>query len=94
MWGLAVGIGIGVAQVFALKALVKMIMGKRKALGMLLLLLKIAVVVALLWLVGSISVTHLIWAAGGTLAGLIIGILILQMLQKRAGKDGDDRNDG
>lgn len=88
MWGLFVGLGIGVSQVLGLRLLVKMIMGTQKALGALLLMLKMAAVVAILWLVSTVSLTHLIWAAGGMLAGLILGAVIVQLLQKRAGKDG------
>jgi hypothetical protein len=90
MWGLFVGLGIGVLQVLALRALVRMIMGTQKALGALLLLLKIGAVVAILWLVSTVSLTHLIWAAGGMFAGLILGFVIVQLLQKRAGNDGKD----
>lgn len=94
MWGLFVGLVIGTLQVFALRALVNMIMGTRKALGVLLLLLKIAAVVALLWLVSTVSLAHLIWAAGGMLAGLILGSVTLQLTQKRAGNDGKDTHHG
>ncbi len=83
--------GIGVAQVFTLRALVKMIMGTQKALGALLLMLKIAAVVAILWLVSTVSLTHLIWAGVGMFAGLILGFVILQSSQKRAGNDGKDQ---
>lgn len=83
--------GIGVAQVFALRALVKMIMGTQKALGALLLMLKIAAIVAILWLVSTVSLTHLIWAGVGMFAGLILGFVILQQTQKRAGNDGKDQ---
>lgn len=82
--------GIGTLQVFALQALVKMIMGTRKVLGALLLLIKIAAVVALLWLVSTVSLAHLIWAASGMLAGLILASVIVQFTQKRAGNDGKD----
>ncbi len=82
--------GIGVAQVFVLRALIGMIMGTKQTLGVLLLMLKIAAVVALLWLVSTVSLTHLIWAAGGMLAGLVLGLLAVQFLIRRAGKDGKD----
>ena len=93
MWGLFVGLAIGVAQMLAMRVLIKMIMGSHKALGMLLLLLKIAAIVAVLWLVSTVSMNHLIWAAGGMLAGLLVGFAILQQLLKRAGKDGKDQRD-
>jgi hypothetical protein len=91
MWGLFVGLAIGIAQVFAMRALVKMIMGTQKVLGVLLLMLKFAAIVAVLWLVSTVSLNQLIWAAGGTLAGLLIGVAALQLMQKRAGKDGGDQ---
>ncbi len=93
MWGLFVGLGIGVLQVFTLRALVKMIMGTRQVLGISLLMLKIAAVVAVLWLVSMVSLTHLIWAACGMLAGLILAFTVLQAARKRAGKDGKDHGD-
>jgi hypothetical protein len=94
MWGLFVGLGIGVAQVFAMRALIGMIMGTRKALGVLLLMLKIAAIAVLLWLVSTASLAALAWAAGGTLAGLILGFAAMQFLQQRTGKDGKDQNHG
>ena len=94
MWGLFVGLGIGVAQVLALRALIKMIMGTQKALGALLLMFKITAIVAILWLVSTVSMTHLIWAGCGMFAGLIAGSVIVQLSQKRAGNDGKDHQHG
>jgi hypothetical protein len=94
MWGLIVGLGIGALQVFALRALIKMIMGTQRVLGVLLLMLKIAAVVALLWLVSTVSLMHLIWAAGGLFAGLILSSVILLLTQRRTGKDGKGHQDG
>jgi|AGTN01.1.fsa_nt_gi hypothetical protein len=93
MWGFFVGLGIGALQVFALRALIRMIMGTQMALGALLLLLKITAVVALLWLISTVSLTHLIWAAGGMFAGLVLGLVIVQWKQKRAGEHGKDDQD-
>ena len=93
MWGLFVGLGIGVLQVLALRALLKMIMGTHKVLGTLLLMLKLAVIAALLWLISTVSLTPLIWTAGGMLAGLVIGSVIVLQLQKRARKDGKGHGD-
>ncbi len=80
-------------QVIALKALLKMIMGAHKALGVLLLMLKIAAVVTMLWLIASDSAASLIWAAGGTFVGLVTGLVIVQAVQKRTGNDGKDQKD-
>jgi len=93
MWGLFVGLGIGVLQVIALRALLGMIMGTRKTLGMVLLMLKFAAIVALLWLISTVSLTHLIWTAGGMLAGLVISSVTVLQLRKRTGKDGKDHGD-
>jgi len=93
MWGLFVGLGIGVLQVIALRALLGMIMGTQKALGALLLMLKFAAIAALLWLISTVSLMHLVWTAGGMLVGLIIGSAIVMQLQKRTGKDGKDHGD-
>jgi hypothetical protein len=93
MWSLFVGLGIGVMQIIALRALLGMIMGTHKALGALLLVLKFAGIAALLWLISTVSLMNLVWAAVGMLAGLVIGFVITQKLQKRTGKDGKDHGD-
>ncbi len=93
MWGFFVGLGIGTLQVIALRVLLGMIMGTHKVLGALLLMLKLAAIAALLWLISTVSLVHLIWAGCGMLAGLIIGSVIVLQLQKRAGKDRKDHGD-
>lgn len=92
MWGLFVGIGIGAAQVFVLKLLGGLLLGDRKAwvkvLAAVLLLAKIALIVYILYLIYGISMAHLIWTAGGMLAGLIaVSVIFIMRLKKPHGED-------
>jgi hypothetical protein len=92
MWGLFVGIVIGVLQVIGLYTFGKMIFGensKAKALGAVLLMVKIAVIVLVLVLISTISLTHVIWTAGGMLLGLIAALVFKTMRHKK--KDMKDR---
>ncbi len=73
MWGLFVGIVIGVLQAAGLYVFGKMILGEdvaKKALGAVLLVVKIALIVLVIVLISKVSLTHVIWTAGGMLAGL------------------------
>lgn len=92
MWGLFVGIAIGLLQVFALAKLGGMIMGNGKAgfkaLAVLLLLIKMAAIVLILYLLSTVSPAHLIWAAGGILAGLCIASIVLILRRKKS--DGEE----
>lgn len=92
MWGLFVGIIIGVLQVIGLYAFGKMIFGensKAKALGAVLLIVKIALIVFIFVLISTVSLTHLIWTAGGMLLGLIGTLAYKTMRHKK--KDMKDR---
>lgn len=91
---------IGVLQVLALKYLSRMILGQKvssKLLGALLLLLKIALIVMVLVLIAKVSLTHLLYTAGGMLAG-IIAVLVIMLLrkapQKKAAGSNADGKDG
>jgi hypothetical protein len=93
MWGLFIGIAIGAAQVFALSKVGGMIMGDGKTgfklLGAALLLIKMAAVVLVLYLLSTVSLTHLIWAAGGILVGLCIASVILILRRKKSDREDD-----
>ncbi len=92
MWGLFVGIIIGVLQVIGLYTFGKMILGenrKAKALGAFLLLAKIALIVLVFVLVSAVSLTHVIWTAGGMLLGLIGTLAFMTRRHKK--KDINDR---
>jgi cobalamin biosynthesis protein CobD/CbiB len=92
MWGLFVGIVIGVLQVIGLYTFGKMIFGensKAKLLGALLLLVKIALIILVLVLISTVSLTHVIWTAGGMLLGLI-GTLAFKSMRHH-NKDMKDR---
>jgi len=93
MWGIFIGIAIGVLQVLALTKLGSMIMGDGKAvfklLGAALLLVKMAVVVLVLYLLSTVSPAHLIWAAGGILIGLIIASIILAARRKKTDREDE-----
>ena len=94
MWGLFVGIAIGVLQVLALSKLSKMMLGgdaPAKLIGSLLLFIKIAAIVFILYLVSTVSIQHLLWTAGGMLLGLIaVSAYILIWRKKTDGKGGSD----
>lgn len=91
MWGLFVGIAIGAGQIMALKSLIGLIMGNRstalKLLSVLLIVIKIAVIVLILYLLSTVSLVHVIWAAGGMLIGLIAVSVILTLRRKKTEKD-------
>ena len=95
MWGLFVGIAIGLLQIAVLRKLGKIITGGsavHKLLAGVLFIVKIAVIVAILYLLSTVSMAHLIWAAGGTLLGLVAASVFL--LKRQQKKDGDDRHIG
>ncbi len=86
MWGLFVGIIIGVLQVIGLYTFGKMIFGennKAKVLGAVLLLVKIALIILVLVLISKVSLTHVIWTAGGMLLGLIATLVFKSMRQQK-----------
>ena len=86
MWGLFVGIIIGVLQVIGLYTFGKMIFGennKAKVLGVVLLLVKIALIILVLVLISKVSLTHVIWTAGGMLLGLIATLVFKSMRQQK-----------
>ena len=96
MWGIFIGIAIGVLQVLALTKLGGMIKGDGKAviklLGAVVLLIKMAAIVLVLYLLSTVSLAHLIWAAGGILIGLIITSIILAARHKKTDRE-DERVD-
>ena len=82
MWGLFVGILIGVLQVLGLNILGRMLLGeniKAKMLAILLIFVKIAVIVSVIILISTVSVTHVIWTAVGMLLGLIAALVFFNM---------------
>ena len=86
MWGLFVGIIIGVLQVIGLYTFGKMIFGennKAKVLGVVLLLVKIALIILVLVLISKVSLMHVIWTAGGMLLGLIATLVFKSMRQQK-----------
>ncbi len=93
MWGIFIGIAIGVLQVLALTKLGGMIMGDGKAvfklLGAALLLIKMAAIVLVLYLLSKVSLQHLIWAAGGILIGLFFTSIILTARRKKTDREDE-----
>lgn len=88
MWGLLIGLAIGVLQVLALTILGKMILGDRasaKLIGAVLLIVKIAVIVLILYLISTISLTHVIFTAVGMLTGLIAALVVLHIRRNNNG---------
>lgn len=94
MWGIFIGILIGVLQVLVLTKLGGMIMGDGKSvfklLGALLLLIKVAAIVLVLYLLSTVSLAHVIWAAGGMLIGLVAASTIL--ITRRKKTNGEDEH--
>ncbi len=102
MWGLFVGICIGLLQVIGLYKFGKMILGENsvaKILGAFLLLVKMALIVFIIILISTVSLTHVIWTAGGMLLGLIAALVFNNIRQRKkldldreitGGKDGSD----
>lgn len=82
MWGLFVGIIIGVLQVVGLYVFGKWIFGEnsmKKVLGAVLLLVKMALIVLIVVLISTVSMMHVIWTAGGMLLGLIAALVFNHM---------------
>lgn len=88
---------IGGLQILAVSKLGRMMLEGRmpeKIIGFALFLLKIGAIVAILYLIATISLFHLVWTAGGILLGLLA--VSLYMLKRRrrdvvkAGVNGDD----
>lgn len=82
MWGLFVGIVIGVLQVLGLRVFGKMLIGESiaaKALAMVLIFIKIALIVFVIILISNVSIAHVIWTAGGMLLGLIATLVFFNM---------------
>jgi len=103
MWGLFVGLIIGALQVIALNKLGRMILGENissKLIGAALLLVKIALIVFILYLMASVSLTHLLWTMGGMLLGMTVTLVIVlkrREAQKSAtgsSTDGKDNSNG
>ena len=90
MWGLMAGFAIGLLQVLALAQLWKMIISElltAKLMGCLLLFIKMAVIVLLLYLISTVSFSHLLFAAGGMLAGIIAALLLIQRRSRKRNKE-------
>lgn len=86
MWGLAVGIAIGILQLFAVNKLGRMILeGKvlTKLIGGFLFMAKMAAIIFILYLISTVSLIHLIWTAGGMLLGLSLTSLYLYKRRRR-----------
>jgi len=96
MWGLFIGMALGALQIVALRLIGGKLLGNGKAwvkaLAAFALAAKIALIVYILYLLYTASLTHLIWAAGGMLLGLIIASVVMIMLRKRADRK-DNRVD-
>ncbi|MDD5016649.1 MAG: hypothetical protein PHO15_00950 [Eubacteriales bacterium] len=95
MWGLFVGIAIGMLQVLAMSKIGGMVLGDKasaKLLGSVLFLVKMAAIIFILYLISTITLAHLIWTAGGMAVGLILASVYV--LRRRHKTDGEDSGDG
>ena len=91
MWGIFVGIAIGVLQVAALYKLIKIMLGQNavmKLVAVVLLMVKIAAIVGILYLLTTVSLAHLIWAAGGMLIGLISASAFMLKQRNKTDREG------
>lgn len=94
MWGLFVGMLIGGLQILAVSKLGRMMLEGRmpeKIIGFALFLLKIGAIVAILYLIATVSLAHLVWTAGGILLGLLaVSLYMLKRRRRAVVKAGDD----
>lgn len=84
------GFAIGLLQVLALAQLWKMIISElltAKLMGCLLLFVKMAVIVLLLYLISTVSFSHLLFAVGGMLAGIIAALLLIQRRSRKRNQE-------
>ena len=93
MWGIFIGLAIGVLQVLALSKIGGMVLGDKtslKLLGSLLFFVKMAAIILILYLISTITLAHLIWTAAGMTLGLILAsVYLLRRRQKTNGDDSD-----
>ncbi len=92
MWSLLTGIVIGVLQAVTLAVLKNMIFSKsiiKKLTGCLLLFAKMAAIVFILVLISKVSLTMLVYAACGMLAGLIAALAFIYTRRAREGNAND-----
>ena len=95
MWGLFVGIALGIMQMALLRVLGNKILGDSapwvKALSVLLIMAKFALIVFVLYLLFTVSFAHLIWAASGMLIGLVLCSVFLIFWNKRSAGPGSSQ---
>ena len=80
MWGIFIGIAIGILQVLAIGMIGRLFVRNGfivKLLSCVLFIAKMAAIIAILYFISTISLTHLIWAAGGMLLGLVAASVFL-----------------
>lgn len=97
---------IGGLQLLAVNKLGRMLFGGKpieKIIAFLLFMVKMAAIIAILYLISTISLEHLIWTAGGILLGLLAVSLYMLKRRKRvdtgaqkgnafSGVNGDDNS--
>lgn len=93
---------IGGLQIFAVTWLGRMMIEGgpfEKIIGFSLFLLKMAAIIAVLYLISTVSLEHLLWAAGGILLGLL-AVSFYMLKRRRKGilearsVNGDDSSNG
>lgn len=75
MWGVFVGIGLGVLEIVILKKLIAMMTATRSsaAIAVPVTILKLALILAVLFLMANfVSIEAMIWCAAGTAATMIV----------------------
>jgi len=91
MWGVFVGIGLGLLQVLLLRKVVDWITSNKTSGAMVavfITLIKLAIILGVLFLLALISLETMIWAAGGMLVVMIGLPIYLNKRQNKKIKEG------
>ena len=99
MWGIFVGFALGVFEVILLRKTVMWMTADKKsgtAKAIPIIFLKLVIIFGVLYLLALVSVTTMIWGAGGIAVAMIVMPIILnKRAQKAAAQDqatGEDKN--
>jgi len=84
MWGIFVGIGLGILQLYLLRNITGMIGGPGKhsvLIVMPLILLKLIFIMFILYLMATVSIAHLLFTAGAMLVTILL-VSVIYFLKK------------
>ncbi|MEF9863545.1 MAG: hypothetical protein RSA86_00125 [Christensenellaceae bacterium] len=83
MWGVFIGIGIGIIEVLILKKLIAMMTADKKntIIAVPLVILKLAIILLVLFIMAKfVSLESMVWCAGG-IAAMMIGIPVFSSIK-------------